>query len=187
MSPNNETATFIDFLTSDYGTRIMGKNNLSIHIDSGNLYYNGRKTGESFHNFVISQNDTTKNIVNEKLYYGGSFEHYLSKFLSSFDPDTDARLDSNKNIKYLFYRYNDFFLSRGLHLSDIVHTKLSADKRVMERLQNRDWQYLIEPLIYKVEKDRDYYKMKTVEDSEMIKDMEHNYRILRRIHNEFIL
>ena len=72
----------------------------------------------------------------------------------------------------------------GLHLSDIVHTKLSADKRVMERLQNRDWQYLVKSLIYKAEKDRDYYKMKTVEDSEMITDMEHNYRILRRTHNE---
>ena len=42
----------------------------------------------------------------------------------------------------------------------------------MERLQIRDWQYLIESLIYKVEKDQDYYKIKTVEDSEMIKDME---------------
>ena len=46
----------------------------------------------------------------------------------------------------------------------------------MERLQNRDWQYLIESLIYKVEKDQDYDKIKTVEDFEMIKDIEKNYR-----------
>ena len=76
-------------------------------------------------------------------------------------------------------------MSRGLELSDIVHTKLSADVIVMERLQNRDRQYLIESLIHKVEKDRNYYKIKTVEDSEMIKDMEKSYRILRRVHNEF--
>ena len=96
-----------------------------------------------------------KKIVNAKLYYGGSFEHYLSKFLANFDADTDVRLDSltNKNIKYLFHRCNDFLLPRGLDLSDIVHTKLSADEIVMERLQNKDWQYLIESLNYKVEKD----------------------------------
>ena len=75
-------------------------------------------------------------------------------------------------------------MSRRLEHSDIVHKKLSADEIVMERLQNRDWQYLIESLIYKVEKDQDYYKIKTIEDSEIIKDMEKNYRILRRVHNE---
>ena len=75
-------------------------------------------------------------------------------------------------------------MSRRLELSDIVHKKLSADEIVMERLQNRDWQYLIESLIYKVEKDQDYYKIKTIEDPEIIKDMEKNYRILRRVHNE---
>ena len=87
----------------------------------------------------------TKKKLTAKLHDDGSFEHYLTEFLASLDADTDARLDTltNKNIKYLFYRYNNFLLSRGLELSDIVHTKLSADEIVMERLQNRDWQYLI--------------------------------------------
>ena len=134
---NNQTATFTEFLASDYGSRLMHENNLSIHIESGNLYYNGLTTGESLYDFVLSQKDTTKKIVNAKLYYDGTFEHYLTEFLASLDADTDARLDilTNKNIKYLFYRYNDFLLSRGLELSDIVHTKLSADEIVMERLE----------------------------------------------------
>ena len=42
----------------------------------------------------------------------------------------------------------------------------------------------MESLIYKVEKDNDYYKIRTSQDSEMIKDMEKNYRILRRVHHE---
>ena len=54
----------------------------------------------------------------------------------------------------------------------------------MKKLQNRDWQYLIESLIYKVEKGKDYYKIKTAEDSEMIQDMSKNYRLLRRIHHD---
>ena len=152
----------------------MRENNLSIHIENGNFYYNGLNTVESFYDFVLSQKDTTKKVVTAKIHYGGTFEHYLTEFLASLDADTDARLDTltNKDIKYLFCRYNDFLLSRGLELSDIAHTKSSTDEIVMERLQNRDWQYLIESLIYKVEKDQDCYKIKTVENSEMIKDME---------------
>ena len=70
-----------------------------------------------------------------------------------------------KIIKYLFYRYNDFLLSRGLTTADVRHTKLSADEVVLEELQNKDWQYLIDSLIWKVEKDKDYYKVKTKKDS----------------------
>ena len=89
----------------------MRENNLSIHIESGNLYYNGLNTGESFYDFALSQKDTTKNIVTAKLHYSGSFEHYLTEFLASLDADTDARLDTltNKNNEYLFYRYNNVF------------------------------------------------------------------------------
>ena len=55
----------------------------------------------------------------------------------------------------------------------------------MKNLQNRDWQYLIESLIYKTEKNKDYYKIKTTEDSKMIRDMTKNYKLLRTIHHDF--
>ena len=71
---------------------------------------------------------------------------------------------------------------KGFEPSPIIHTKLSTDEVVMEKLQNRNWQHFIESLIYKVEKD--YYKIKTTEDSEMIQDMSKNYRFLRRIHHD---
>ena len=54
----------------------------------------------------------------------------------------------------------------------------------MEKLQNRNWQYLVESLIYKIEKDKDYYKIKTTEDSKVIQDITKNYRLLRRVHDE---
>ena len=72
----------------------------------------------------------------------------------------------------------------GIEPSSIIHTKLSADEIVMGNLQNRDWQYLIESLIYNTEKDKDFYKIKTTEDSSMIERMIKNYKILRRIHND---
>ena len=83
-----------------------------------------------------------KKIINAKLHYGGSFENYLAKCLAGIDSETDARLDtlSNKNLKYLIYRYNDFLILRRLSTADIINTKLTADEIVMEKLQNRDWQ-----------------------------------------------
>ena len=60
LSPNNQTDTVIDFLAIDYGSRLMRENNFSIQIESGNLYYNGLNTGESFYDFFLSQKDNTK-------------------------------------------------------------------------------------------------------------------------------
>ena len=110
----------------------------------------------------------------------------MSEFLPAFGADADAKVDTltNKSIKYLFYRCNYYLVYKGFEPSPMIHTKLSTDEVVMEKLQNRDWQYLIESLIYKVEKEKDYYRIKTTEDSEMIQDMSKNYRLLRRIHHD---
>ena len=123
------------------------------------MYYDGVNTNESLFDFIVSQKNRTKKRIKENLYYGGTSEQYLSEFLPAFDADTDAKLDTftSKSIKYLLYRYDYYLVYKGFDPSPIIHTKLSTDEVVMEKLQNRDWQYLIESIIYKVEKDRDYY------------------------------
>ena len=128
---------------------------------------------------LFRKKNRTKKRIREQLYYGGTFEQYLSKFLPAFDADADAKLDTltNKSIKYLFYRYNDCLVYKGFDPSPIIHTKLSTNEVVMEKLQNRYWQYLIESLIYEVEKEKDCYKIKMTEDSEMIQDIPKNYRL----------
>ena len=55
---------------------------------------------------------------------------------------------------------------------------------VLENLQSRDWQYLVETIIEKAETEKDYFKIKTGEDSEMLKTMIKNYKILRCVHND---
>ena len=172
----------------DFGSRLMKENNLSIHIESGDLYYNGTNAGESIYDFVLAQNDSTKKVVKEKLYYAGTFEDYLSEFLAGFNAAADVQLDTltNKCIKYLFYRYNESLVFAGLEPSFVVHTKVSADKVVLENIQSRDWQYLVQIIIEKAETDKDYFKIKTGEDSEILKTMTKNYKILRRVHNETV-
>ena len=186
LKPNQETAFFIEFLMTDLGSQLMKENNLSIHIQTGNLYYNGTNTGESICNFVLAQNNSSKKIVKEKLYHAGSFEEYLSEFLAGFSAETDAQLDmlTNKSIKYLFYRYNESLISHGSDPAFIVHTKVSADEVVLESLQDRDWQYLVETVIDKAETYDGYFKIKTEKEPPLFKKMTKNYKVLRRLHND---
>ena len=139
----------MQFLATDYGCQIMKQNRLSIQSSTGDLHYDGVNTSESLFDFIALQKNRTKKRIREKLYYGGTFEQYLSEFLPAFDTDTDAKLDTltNKSIKYLFYRYNDYLVYKGFEPSPVIHTKLSTGEAVMEKLQNRDWQYLVESLI----------------------------------------
>ena len=118
------------------------------------MHYDTVNTNKSLFDFISLQKNTLKKRIKEKLYYGGTFEQYLSEFLPVFDSDANANLDTltNKCIKYLFYGYNDYLVYKGFEPSSLIHTKLSTDEVIMENLQNRDWQYLIESLIYKIKK-----------------------------------
>ena len=44
--------------------------------------------------------------------FNDSFSNYIREFLDDLASDTIDRFDmlANKNIKYLFYKYNDFLL-----------------------------------------------------------------------------
>ena len=171
---------------TDFGSRLMKENNLSIHVETGDLHYNGTNTGESMYDFVLSLKDLSKKIVKEKLYYSGKFQDHLSEFLAGFNAEADAKLHNltNKCMKCLSYRYNGSLVFAGVEPAFIVHTKVSTDEVVLQNLQSRDWQYLVENIIEKAETDRDYYKIKTVEDSDMLKTMAKNYKVLRRVHND---
>ena len=128
---------FMQFLATDYGSQIMKQNKLSIHSSTGDLYYDGVNTNESFFDFIVSQKSRTKKRIRETLYYGGTFEQYLSEFFPAFD--ADAKLDTltNKSIKYLFYRYNDYLVFKGFDPSPIIHTKLSTDKKTITKLKRQ--------------------------------------------------
>ena len=104
LNPDEDTMLFMQFLATDYGSQIMKQNRLSIHSTTGDLYYDGVNTNESLFDFILSQKNTLKKRINKKLYYGGTFEQYLSEFLPAFDADADAKLDTltNKSIKHFF-------------------------------------------------------------------------------------
>ena len=63
LSPNNDNREFIAFLIYDTGQNIMTNNSLSIHIESGNIFYQNFNTNENFYGFLLAQQDETKAIM----------------------------------------------------------------------------------------------------------------------------
>ena len=74
LSLNNDNREFIAFLISDLGQNLIANNNLSIHIESGNIFYQNFNTLENFYNFLFPQQGETKAIVPKRISYYNSFE-----------------------------------------------------------------------------------------------------------------
>ena len=115
LSLSNENREFIAFLLSDLGQNLMTNNSLSIHIEGGDIFYQNFNTGENFCNFLIAQQNDQTATVPKRFSYHHSFEHYVQNFLPSFSLDDVNKFDlySNKNAKYLFYRFNDYIKMSG--------------------------------------------------------------------------
>ena len=76
---------------------------LSIHIETGNIFYSKYNTNESIYSFLLNQQDETKQIVNANLIYKDSFINYSKYFFDDIDNETVEKFDFfiHKNIKFL--------------------------------------------------------------------------------------
>ena len=147
LNKNNEH--FIDFFSSDIGWQIFRKNILSINIKTGNIFYDNYNTNESIYSFLLNQQDKTKQIIHATLTYRNSFSNYLKYFSDDLGNKTVEKFAfvAYKNVKYLFYKFNDYLLFNGLNTLPARLSRINENKVVMEKIQNRDWQYLVESLI----------------------------------------
>ena len=163
----------------------MTENKIFIHIKMGNLYYDKMNTNEALHNFFMSQQDEKKKLINAPFCYGGDFRNYLKKFLMGVDSETDDKFDmlTNKIIKYLFYQHIDFLLLKNLPTVLIRDRKIVDDYIAIEEIQNRNWQYLIESLISRVEDENQEFRLKANKDSNLLKKKEKNCRVARCVYN----
>ena len=130
----------------------MTENKITIHIETGNVYFDKTNTNESLYDFFTTHQDKKKKLINASFSYGGDFRTCITEFLMGIDVETDNRFDmlTNKNVKYLFYRYNDFLLSKNLPTISIRHSKIFENYNAVEEIQSRSWQYLIKSLISRV-------------------------------------
>ena len=138
----------------------MRQNQLSIHIETGNIFFGNYNTSEFIYDFLLTQQDNTKKMIQGTLSSIDFFSNYINYFLDDIDADTFDRFDifTNKNVKYLFYRFNNYLLFRSQPTVPVKHSKISENKIVLEEVQNRDCQYLVESVIRLAENNKSQFK-----------------------------
>ena len=131
----------------------MTQNKISIHVESGDIFYDNHNTGENFYSFLLSQQNDEAAYVPKKLSYRNSFEAYISTFLQDFSIDDQEKFDllSFKDSKYLFYRFNDFIKAYGNPRYKLLHTRKMLDTVGMKKVEEKSKQFLIEKIICGVE------------------------------------
>lgn len=87
---------------------------------------------------------------------------------------------TNKNSKFLFYRFNDFLQMRKQDMQLIRHLIIVEDQEGLAELQNRNWPYFIEKVIAITE---DMNKVKIEEkENKILNEITRNYKICRRVY-----
>ena len=140
MPPNNDNREFVAFLVSDEGQNVMANNSLSIHVESGNIFYQNFNMNENYYSFLIAPQDATNAIIPKRISFHHSFEKYISKYLSSFSIDNAEKLDlfANRNSKYLFYKFNDQIEALGEEKRIIWHTAKMKDSISLKKIEERE-------------------------------------------------
>ena len=130
----------------DICKRVLISNKLKIHLETGNIYYNDQDT---IFDFFYKQQDSTKGIIDYDFVYSRGYVGYFDWLIHRFESYQKTRLDiiSNKNAKYLFYRYNDILQQNDFKVKKIRHRVLTDDYFGIEEIQRQNWQYFVESVL----------------------------------------
>ena len=74
LSKDNEN--FVDFISSDLGYKIL--------TETGNIYLDKTNTNESLYDFLLTQQNKKKKLINASFSYGGDFCTYITEILRNF-------------------------------------------------------------------------------------------------------
>ena len=111
---------------------------------------------------MLVQQDESKNFIPKRISYHYSFEKYPRSNLPSFSLEEIDKLDllPNKNAKYLLYKFNDWTESMGAEKILIRHTSKVRDEFGLQKIEDKDKEFLIEKIIAKIE-NKNPYEIKT--------------------------
>ena len=115
----------------------MTNNRLSIHVESGDIFYNDFNTQKKFYNFLLPQQDESKQFMPKRISYHYSFEKYVCSYLLSFSIEEIDKFDmlSNKNLKYLLYKFNDWIESMGAENYLSRHASKVKDEVGLQKIE----------------------------------------------------
>ena len=179
-SINREFATF---LPTELGRQTMTQNKLSIHVESGDIFYDNHNTEENFYSFLLSLQNDEAAYIPKKFSYNNSFEKYITSFLQMLSIDDQEKFDllAFKNSKYLFYRFNDFVKAYGNPRYKLLHTRKMLDSVDLKKVEDKNKEFLIEKIIHGVEFEN-FYQSNPEKKPEIMETIESNYRVARRVY-----
>ena len=115
---NNINEVFLNYLSSKYGSRVLKKNKMKIHIESGQIFIDNQITGESLYDFLCAQQDLAKKILEVKVPITNNFDYYVKEILANITDDMNA----NTTSKFLYYQFNMFRLAQGKPPLEMRHS-----------------------------------------------------------------
>ena len=120
---NNINEVFLNYLSSKYGSRVLKKNKMKIHIESGQIFIDNQITGESLYDFLCAQQDLAKKILEVKVPITNNFDYYVKEILANITDDMNA----NTTSKFLYYQFNMFRLAQGKPPLEMRHSVTSGN------------------------------------------------------------
>ena len=80
---NDSNEAFLKYLSCKYGSRVLKRNKMKIHIESGQIFIDNQITGESLYNFLRAQQDLTKKILKVNIAITDDFDYYVKEVLET--------------------------------------------------------------------------------------------------------
>ena len=145
LNPSNRV--FLEYLSSNFGERLLTKNKLKIHLESGQFFHNNIITNESIYDFLLKQQDETKRELYPEVLVGNDFEFYVNELLSNVQ-DNDYDLHTNSTAKFLLYNCNTLRLANRLKPLSIRHSQIVNNETAVAILQSNTWGYFVEQLLH---------------------------------------
>ena len=134
---NDSNEFFLNYLSSKYSCRILKRNKMKIHFESGQIFIDIQITGEILYDFLRVQQDLTKKILKVNVAITDDFDYYLKEVLANITNDR-YDLNSNSTSKFLFYQLNTVREAQGKSFLENRHSEIA----------DNDWQYFVETLLF---------------------------------------
>ena len=144
---NQSNRVFLEYLSSNFGARLLTKNKLKIHLESGQFFHNNIITNESIYDFLLKQQDETKRELYPEVLVGNDFEFYVNELLTNVQ-DNDYDLHTNSTAKFLLYNCNTLRLANRLKPLSIRHSQIVSNEKAISILQSNTWGYFVEQLLH---------------------------------------
>ena len=144
---NQSNRVFLEYLSSNFGARLLTKNKLKIHLESGQFFHNNIITNESIYDFLLKQQDEIKRELYPEVLVGNDFEFYVNELLANVQ-DNDYDLHTNSTAKFLLYNCNTLRLANRLKPLSIRHSQIVTNEKAISILQSNTWGYFVEQLLH---------------------------------------